>query len=154
MKTLCILLLFLSSQSIASIDFEDYSLTEGTTWTSLKLKDTSTLRAAFEAPSKKSTFTIREFDNIKERSLKKNVRSWLADYRSYGFTITNKRPVKLNEKTYGYMIEALHKNSGKIFKQYMSIRKEKLVTLTCHSARIDSEFKTCGESLSKFTWTK
>ncbi len=152
MKILSLLLILLSTHSLASIDLEDYSIRDDVKWEKLKLKDTSTLRQAFESPSKKSTFTIREFTNLKEKSLKKNVHSWLRDYKSYGFTITKKTPIKLNKNTYGYLIEALHKNSGKIFKQYMSINEDKLVTLTCHSDRVDSEFKTCGTSLKSFSW--
>lgn len=158
MRTLSTFLLFFSIyssvSSAAPVDFKDYVFEETSGWKSLKLKDVTTLRAAFKAPSKKSTFTVREFDNIKEPSLKKNVAKWLSDYKSYGFTVTHKRPLKLNKETYGYLIEALHKKSGKIFKQYMSIKDDKLVTLTCHSDRIDEEFNECGKSLLKFTWKK
>lgn len=152
MKFLIFLLLCISLQSIASIEFEDYSVSENPDWTVLNLKDSSTLRAAFEAPSKKSTFTIREFYSLKETSLKKNVSKWLTDYKSYGFTISDNKPLKLSNNTYGYLIEALHKKSGKIFKQYMSIQGDKLVTLTCHSDRVDEEFKACSDSLKSFSW--
>ncbi len=143
-----------TTKAYASIDFESYTIESSDNWTQLRLKNTTSLKAAFEAPSKKSTFTIREFNNIREKSLKKNALKWLTDYKSYGFTITHKRPLKLNERTYGFLIEALHKKSGKIFKQFMSINGETLVTLTCQSDRIDSEFTSCSDSMLEFTWNK
>ncbi len=154
MKALNLLIFFLSIQSLASIELKDYSISNEVKWQKLAIKNTSTLRQAFESPSKNSIFTIREFKNLKEKSLKKNVHAWLIDYSSYGFKVTQKAPLKLNEMTYGYLVEALHKSSKKIFKQYISIKNNKLVTLTCHSNKVNSEFIACGKSLNSFSWKK
>ncbi len=154
MKILSFLIFSLSIQSLASIEFKDYLITNEVKWRKLALKDISTLQQAFESPSKKSTFTIREFNYLKEKSLKKNVHTWLIDYNSYGFKITQKTPLKLNKITYGYLIKAVHKSSKKIFKQYISIKNNKLVTLTCQSNKVNNEFIACGNSLNSFSWKK
>ena len=138
--------------SMASINFGDYSLNKNLNWEALNLKNNPDLKAAFKAPSNKSTFTVREFENIKETSLKKNVASWVKDYTSYGLKITESKPIKLKDGAYVYFIEAIHKKTKKIFSQYMSIKDRKLITLTCQSDGHNKELKVCVNTLKSFTW--
>ena len=152
MKTLITLLFLIPLHSVASINFGDYSLTKKLDWKILNLRNNPDLKAAFRSPSTKSTFTVREFENIKETSLKKNAASWVKDYTSYGLKITDSKPVKLKDGTYVYHIEAVHNKTRKIFSQYMSIKGRKLITLTCQSNGYSKELKDCKNTLKSFTW--
>lgn len=152
MKTLITLLLLAPIYSVASINFGDYSLEQKLDWEMLNLKNNPDLKAAFKSPSKRSIFTVREFNNIKETSLKKNAASWAKDYTSYGLRITDSKPIKLKDGTYVYYIEAVHNKTNKIFSQYMSIKDRKLITLTCQSGSHNKELKDCKNTLKSFTW--
>lgn len=123
-------------------------------WNKLEVKKNKQIKVVLESPSKSSTFTLRESTTEKNKSLKQYVYSWLKDYNTYGLKITDKKPVKMNEKTYGYKVTSVHESSGKMFVQYISIAGDKLVTLTCQSHRVDNELKACAESLSSFSWKK
>lgn len=120
-------------------------------WTHLEVTGKNELFFALQSKSKDSSFTLRTFENP-DPSLKKNAVSWLRDYKSYGFKITSSKPVKFNNETYGYQIQALHKKSGKVFNQYMSIKNKKLLVLTCQSNKPNKEFNKCNESLTSFSW--
>lgn|GEM_PF-1917989 len=131
---------------------DDYQITKTPKdWTQINIANKNEISLALQSKSKDSSFTLRTFKNP-DPSLKKNAVSWLRDYKSYGFEILASKPVKLNNETYGYQIEALHKKSGKVFKQYMSIKNKKLLVLTCHSNEANKEFQMCSESLASFSW--
>jgi hypothetical protein len=161
LKALCLISFLICSTAAASLEkntahdifsTDEFKITNPPKdWTQLKIADKAELFLALQSESKDSSLTLRTFDNS-DPSLKKNVVSWLRDYKSYGFRITSSKPVKLNADTYGYQIEALHKKSGKVFKQYMSIKNKKLLVLTCHSDKPDKDFSKCGESLTSFSW--
>lgn len=140
--------------SVASphLDSNDYSIGQTPkSWKQININTKDEIVLALQSESEKSSLTIREFKST-DPSLKKNAVKWLQDYKSYGFKILSSKPVKLNDETYGYLIQALHKKSKKVFRQYMSIKNKKLVVLTCHSDRLDNEFKACSESLTSFSW--
>jgi len=120
-------------------------------WEIVDVQNKDEILVALQPLSQNSSFTLREFKSSNP-SLKQNVVSWMAGYKSYGFKILSSKPVKLNDKTYGYFIKALHKKSKKVFKQYMSIKNKKLVVLTCHSNKQGKEFSDCEKSLTSFSW--
>jgi len=158
-KFIClfILCLIVSSKAAASIDKSFFSNDFFTVskspknWERVDVSNKDEIVIALQPPSKNSSFTLREFSSPNP-SLKQNVVSWMTDYKAYGFKILSSKPVKLNDKTYGYFIQALHKKSKKVFKQYMSIKNKKLVVLTCHSNSKSNEFSDCAESLTSFSW--
>ena len=122
-------------------------------WSPLDVESKTEISLALQTQDKATSLTIREFKNI-QKTLKQSVSKWLADYKSYGFSISKSKPVKLNDKTYGYQIKAQHKKSGKLFNQYMTINNKKLLVITCQSSNDKDDFKSCDESLKSFSWKK
>lgn len=158
-KTLCFFILLSCASAAASVEknsfsTENFELTKTPeNWTRLNVENKNEIFLALQSKTKDSSLTLRQFESP-DPSLKKNAVSWLRDYKAYGFKILKSKPVKMNNETYGYQIEALHKKSGKVFKQYMSIKNKKLLVLTCHSDKADKEFNACEESLTSFSWKK
>lgn len=132
---------------------KDYSLSlPEEEWEAFKVKDKQEISLALKTKLGDTSLTVREFES--KKTLKENVSTWLKDYRSYGFAVTQSRPVKLGPETYGFQVKALHKKSGKIFNQYMSIKNEKLLILTCQSDKKNKDFDQCEKSLNSFSWKK
>lgn len=127
--------------------------TPDASWSHLDVKSKEEISLALRTKDKKTSLTVREFKNS-QKTLKESASSWLSEYKSYGFSVSKSKPVKLNDETYGYQIKAQHKKSGKFFNQYMTIKNKKLLVITCQSSDEDNDFKTCSESLMSFSWNQ
>lgn len=150
--------LFLTHFSFANTEHnfttDSYKITTpDSSWSHLDVEAKEEISLALRTKDKNSSLTVREFENSK-KTLKQSVSSWLSEYKSYGFSISKSKPVKLNDETYGYQIKAQHKKSGKFFNQYMTIKDQKLLVITCQSPADSEDFKTCSESLTSFSWNK
>lgn len=126
--------------------------TESLNWRPLSYKENSEIQKALESPSKKTTLTYRQFsDDYKNVSLKEKVNKWLKDYISYGFNLKTHKPLKLKSGAKGFFVEAFHEDLDQNFNQFMSMNKNKLVTLTCKS-KDDTELAKCREAILTFSW--
>ncbi len=118
-------------------------------WKPLPNKLHPSIERAFESPTKKSSLTIRNFRVQEKRLLKTQVNQWLKDYVSYGFSIKNKKPIKLEGGALAYFVEAYHKEFNNTFQQLISVKNGRMTTLTCRSSEI-SELKVCRDALFSF----
>lgn len=126
--------------------------TETLNWKPLSYKKDSSIHAALESPSKKTTLTYRQFsDDFKNTSLKSKVNKWLKDYISYGFNLEKHRPLILKSGAKGFYVEAHHKDLDQNFNQFMTLNENKLVTLTCKS-KDQAELEDCKQAILTFSW--
>ena len=143
---ICILFIIYQPTQAQSINTEDLQ------WKPLSFDRKSNIKMALESPSKKTSLTYREFLNdYKNTSLKEKVSKWLKDYISYGFELKSHKPLALESGAKGFFVEAYHEDLKQNFNQFMSLKKNKLVTLTCKSRDL-VELAECRKTILSFSW--
>lgn len=105
------------------------------------------------AQGSQAALTIRIDKLGKKNNLKNYIKHWKKDYVRFGFTILNRKKVKINNEK-AYLLDLSNSNSQKQLRQILFVKNKKVVILTCRGQKINfsSTVKSCNHFFRNFSW--